>query len=60
MICAELERLEGELDDIISELEKPELTLEQRRRLEEAYTQLSRRITSHQNAGHEGGPCFEE
>lgn len=60
MICAEFERLEGELDDIISELENPELTLEQRRRLEEAYAQLSRRITSHQNSGHDGGPCYEE
>ncbi len=60
MICAELERLEAQLDDIITELEKPRLTEMERRTLEEAYARLSQTITSHQRAGHEGGPCYEE
>ncbi len=60
MICAELEKLEGQLDDIITELEKPYLTPQERKTLEEAYARLSRTITSHQKSGHEGGPCYEE
>lgn len=60
MICAELEKLEGQLDDIIAELEKPYLTANERKTLEQAYTRLSQIITSHQRAGHEGGPCCEE
>ncbi len=60
MICAELEKLEGQLDDIITELEKPYLTERERNTLEAAYTRLSQTITSHQKTGHEGGPCYEE
>ncbi len=60
MICAELEKLEGQLDDIITELEEPNLTEQQRRTLEQAYARLSQTITSHQRMGHEGGPCYEE
>jgi len=60
MICAELEQLEAELDDIITELEKPDLTITERADRERAYTRLSQRITAHQKAGHKGGPCFEE
>ncbi len=60
MICAELEKLEGQLDDIITELEKPYLTAQERRTLEQAYARLSQVITSHQRTGHEGGPCYEE
>lgn len=60
MICAELEKLEAQLDDIITELEKPELTSWQKMELESAYARLSQEISAHQRAGHEGGPCFEE
>lgn len=60
MICAELEKLEGQLDDIITELEKPYLTEQEHRRLEEAYARLSKTIASHQRTGHQGGPCYEE
>ena len=60
MICAELEHLEAQLDDIITELEKPELTITERTDLERAYARLSQTITAHQKAGHKGGPCFEE
>ncbi len=60
MICAELERLEGQLDDIITELEKPYLTEKERKTLEAAYARLSRTIDTHQKTGHEGGPCYEE
>ncbi len=60
MLCAELEQLEGKLDDIITELEKPDLPPEERRHLEEAYSRLSRDITAHHKAGHGGGPCFED
>lgn len=60
MICAELEQLEAQLDDIITALEKPDLTVKKRSDLERAYAQLSQTITAHQRAGHHGGPCFEE
>ncbi|HEX6880262.1 MAG TPA: hypothetical protein VF135_07850 [Terriglobales bacterium] len=60
MICAELEKLEAELDDIITELERTDLTPSEQDDLERAYTHLSQTITKHQKAGHEGGPCFEE
>ena len=60
MLCEELERLEGQLDEIITALENPGLTAQQKKALEEAYTQLSHTITDHERSGHEGGPCFEE
>jgi hypothetical protein len=60
MICAELEKLEAQLDDIITELEKPDLPNWKRKELEQAYATLSKAITAHQKAGHAGGPCFEE
>lgn len=60
MICAELEELEGRLDEIITALENPALTDEQKRRLEGEYHRLSHLIADHQLGGHEGGPCYEE
>ncbi len=60
MICAELETLEGQLDDIIAELENPSLSKQDRERLEVAYAQLAKTITQHQESGHKGKPCYEE
>lgn len=60
MLCAELEQLENELDDLIIALEDPELTEGRRKELEAAYSRLSREISEHQVAGHRGGPCYEE
>ncbi|MGB9074684.1 MAG: hypothetical protein WCC22_18755 [Terriglobales bacterium] len=60
MLCAELEHLEAEFDDILTALENPDLTEQDKRSLQEAYARLSRTITDHQKHGHEGGPCFEE
>ncbi|MGC2193774.1 MAG: hypothetical protein WA628_03795 [Terriglobales bacterium] len=60
MLCAELEHLEAEFDDIVNALENPNLTEREKQLLQEAYSQLSRTIKEHQEYGHEGGPCFEE
>ncbi len=60
MICAELEQLEGKLDDIITELERPDLPVEERKRLEAAYSRMSKTIAEHQKSGHKGAPCYEE
>ena len=60
MICAELEKLEASLDDIITRLEGTDLSPAERANLERAYARLSQSISSHQKSGHEGGPCFEE
>jgi len=60
MICAELEELEGKLDEIITALENPALSDEQKKQLESAYARLSHLIRDHQSGGHAGGPCFEE
>jgi len=60
MICEELERLEGEFDDILIALEDPELTDGERAFLEREYARLSHIIKDHQKSGHSGGPCFEE
>ena len=60
MLCEELERLEGRLDDIITALEALGLTAQQRKELEEAYAKLSHVISDHQTSGHDGGPCCEE
>ncbi len=60
MICDELERLEGEFDDIVIALEDPELTDEEKASLEKEYARLSHVINDHRMAGHRGGPCFEE
>ena len=60
MLCEELEQLEGEFDEIVTALEDPNLTDEQRATLERAYSQLSHTIKEHQASGHKGGPCFEE
>jgi hypothetical protein len=60
MLCAELEELEAEFDDIFTALENPDLTEQERRSLQIAYSRLSRRIKDHQERGHDGGPCFEE
>jgi hypothetical protein len=60
MLCEELETLEGEFDEIVTALEDPALTDDQRKNLEKAYADLSQRIKDHQTIGHKGGPCFEE
>ena len=60
MLCEELERLEGQLDEIITALETPGLGAQQRKTLEDAYAKLSHTISDHQTFGHDGGPCFEE
>jgi hypothetical protein len=60
MLCADLERLEAQFDDILTALENPDLTEEEKRFLQEAYTRLSHTIQDHQKSGHEGKPCFEE
>ena len=60
MLCAELERLEAEFDDILTALENPNLTEQEKRSLREAYSRLSHTIQKHQTSGHDGQPCFEE
>ncbi len=60
MLCAELEKLEAQLDDIITELEKPGVPMWRRNELEAAYTHLSHEIRDHHDAGHDGSPCYEE
>ena len=60
MLCAELERMEAQFDDILTALENPGLTELERRSLQEAYYRLSHTITDHQKSGHDGAPCFEE
>ncbi len=60
MICSELEKLEGELDDILTELERTDLSNAEKEELEIAYVTLSQSISAHQKSGHKGGPCFEE
>jgi len=60
MLCAELEELEAEFDDILTALENSHLSEQQRRSLQVAYSRLSRTIKDHQEHGHDGGPCFEE
>ena len=60
MLCAELERLEAELDDIFTALENPGITEQQRISLEEQCSRVSREIKNHQASGHGGEPCFEE
>ena len=60
MLCAELEELEAEFDDILTALETPDLTEQEKRSLQVAYSRLSRTIKDHQEHGHNGGACFEE
>jgi len=60
MLCEELEELEGRFDEIVTALEDPNLSGEQRAALEKEYSRLSHIIQDHQKAGHGGGPCFEE
>ena len=60
MLCAELEHLEAEFDDIVTALENPAITEQEKQLLQEAYSRLSHTITEHQKHGHGGGPCFEE
>jgi len=59
MICAELERLEAQFDDILTALEDEHLTEQQKQELKEAYERMSRVIKEHHEHGHAGGPCFE-
>jgi len=60
MLCAELEELEAQFDDIITALEDPNLTEIARQALLKTRDELSRCITDHQLFGHKGAPCFEE
>ncbi len=60
MLCAELEKLEAEFDDILTALENPELTEREKQDLRDAYARMSRVISNHQKSGHDGGPCFED
>lgn len=60
MLCAELEELEAQFDDIITALENPNLTEKERQALLKTRDELSRCIKDHQTFGHKGGPCFEE
>jgi len=60
MLCAELEEMEGHIDDILTALENPKLTEQEKKALERSYTKLSHAIQEHQKSGHHGAPCFEE
>jgi hypothetical protein len=60
MLCAELEELEAQFDDIITALENPNLTEKERQALLKTRDELSRSIKDHQTVGHKGSPCFEE
>ncbi|HYK92079.1 MAG TPA: hypothetical protein VE398_25175 [Acidobacteriota bacterium] len=60
MLCEELEDLEARFDDILTALEKPNLTEEERLALEKAREKMSHAIGNHRTFGHGGGPCFEE
>ena len=60
MLCAELERLESEFDDIVSALEDLSLPEQQKKELEETYVRIAREIRTHHAGGHEGQPCFEQ
>ena len=60
MLCAELEKLEAEFDDILTSLENPNLTEQEKQDLRDAYARMSQTISDHQKYGHEGHPCFEE
>ena len=60
MLCAELEELEAQYDQIVAALENPNLTAAKRLELQKARDQMSRTIKDHQTFGHMGDPCFEE
>jgi hypothetical protein len=60
MLCAELEELEAQFSKIVTALEDPNLTAEERLILERARDQMCRTIKDHETHGHKGGPCFEE
>ena len=60
MLCAELESLESEFDDIVTALEDLSLPEQRRKDLEETYVRIAREIRNHQAGGHDGGPCFEQ
>ncbi len=60
MLCAELERMEAQFDDLIAALEDPAITEEEKLRLRETYARLSRAIREHQQSGHDGSGCYEE
>lgn len=60
MICAELEELEAQLDEIITALEDTRLSDEKKKDLEQEYARIGHLITDHRSGGHSGGPCYEE
>ncbi|MGB9104903.1 MAG: hypothetical protein WCC59_09100 [Terriglobales bacterium] len=47
MLCAELERLESEFDDIVSALEDLGLPEQRKKELEETYVRIAREIRTH-------------
>lgn len=59
MLCAELECLEAQLDDLITALENSNLPPGQRAELERAYAEIVHLMDEHRSAGHAGSPCFE-
>jgi hypothetical protein len=60
MLCAELEELEAQFEDIVTALENPNLPEKERLALLKARDQMSHIIKEHETFGHKGGPCFEE
>jgi len=60
MICAELEELEAQLDEIITALEEASLSDQKKKDLESEYARISHLIDDHRSGGHGGGPCYEE
>ncbi len=60
MLCAELEHLEAEFDDVVTALEDLSLPEWRRKELQETYVRIAREIRNHQAGGHDGRPCFEQ
>jgi len=59
MLCAELEDLEAQFDKIVTALENPNLSEEERLALLKARDEMSHTIKDHQTFGHKGAPCYE-
>lgn len=59
MLCAELEDLEAQFDKIVTALENPNLSKEERLALLKARDEMSHTIKDHQTFGHKGAPCYE-
>ena len=59
MLCAELEALEAQLDEVITALEAPGLSPARKQSLEKSYAALVQRMEQHERTGHRGKPCYE-